>query len=334
MAQPIRIGLLGGGHFIRARHIPTLLKLSDRFEIAAVYSRSQASTDAVNEALPEPVPAYHDVDELLARDDIDAVDIVLPIHVTPDFIQKALLAGKHVMSEKPVAPTVAEGKTLIKFYDDHRNLVWKIAENWRYLPALNHAMGWLESGKIGKPILAHFVSHVDMSPSNPYYQSPWRRDGSFPGGFLLDVGVHHVSLFRMLLGEITAVNALTMQMKEDLPPADTMSVALQFERGLLASYGVTFAGASSESTMITVVGENGAIRFDRKKAELIAGDEHETIAINDDVNGMEGEFIAFADAIQNGKPHLNTPETCLQDVVVVEAILNSAGNPQAITSVL
>jgi len=119
-------------------------------------------------------------------------------------------------------------------------------------------------------------------------------------------------------------------MKEDLPPADTMSVALEFESGVLASYAVTFVGSSSETTMITIAGEKGAIRFDRKKAELITEDETQTVLIEDDANGMVAEFSAFANAIQNGIPHLNTPETCLQDVAVVEAILQSATQPQLV----
>ena len=104
---PVRLGMIGAGLFARDAHVPALYSLDDDFVIAAVYSRTADSADKLNALLPEPADVYTDLDALLARDDIDAVDVLLPITLQPAIIQKALAAGKHVLSEKPVAPDVA-----------------------------------------------------------------------------------------------------------------------------------------------------------------------------------------------------------------------------------
>lgn len=93
-----------------------------------MYSRSSTSTAALanlaQETLSVPatdITSYSDdaagLDELLARQDISAVIIVLPLTHQPDIVLKALKAGKHVLSEKPVAKDVESALNLIKTYE-------------------------------------------------------------------------------------------------------------------------------------------------------------------------------------------------------------------------
>ena len=90
---------------------------------------SSASAGALADLLPQPVDVYQDIDALLERDDIEAVDIVLPISIQPEIVAKALAAGKHVISEKPVAPSVADGQQLVDLYRQYPDLVWMVAES-------------------------------------------------------------------------------------------------------------------------------------------------------------------------------------------------------------
>jgi len=91
------------------------------------------------------------LDDLLRRSDINAVIIALPIKNQPEYVRKALQAGKHVLSEKPVAENVNEAKDLIKWYRseiDTSKVSWGVAENFRYLNTFDHAAE--EVRKIGK----------------------------------------------------------------------------------------------------------------------------------------------------------------------------------------
>lgn len=66
----------------------------------------------------------------------------LPIENQPDYIRQALLAGKHVLSEKPVAENLKDAQELIRWYHgeiDSKKIFWAVAENYRYLNSLNHA---------------------------------------------------------------------------------------------------------------------------------------------------------------------------------------------------
>jgi predicted dehydrogenase len=82
------------------------------------------------------------LDDVLARSDIGAVIIALPIKNQPEYIRKALLAGKHVLSEKPVAENVKEAVELIKWYRAEivgKGVTWAVAENQRYLASFIRA---------------------------------------------------------------------------------------------------------------------------------------------------------------------------------------------------
>ena len=82
------------------------------------------------------------MDDLLARTDIDGVIIALPILNQPAYIRKALSAGKHVFSEKPITENTREAKELLEWYKskmDPKKSSWAVAENNRFLPSYNEA---------------------------------------------------------------------------------------------------------------------------------------------------------------------------------------------------
>lgn len=88
------------------------------------------------------------LDDVLARSDIGAVIIALPIKNQPEYIRKALSAGKHVLSEKPVAENVKEAVELIKWYRSEivgKGVTWAVAENQRYLATFIRAAEALQS---------------------------------------------------------------------------------------------------------------------------------------------------------------------------------------------
>jgi predicted dehydrogenase len=325
--SPIRLAMIGAGLFARDAHVPAILSHDDLFHITAVCSRTEESARKLADLLPYSTEVLTDVDALLARDDIDAVDVVMPIETMPDIVEKALRSGKHVISEKPIAPDVATGKALLAV-PRAAGQVWMLAENWRYEEAHSTAAKAIADGIIGKPITCSWSLFIDMSPSNKYYSTEWRRTGTFPGGFLLDGGVHHVAALRMILGEIESVAAYTAQMRPDLPPAETLSAALRFESGVIGSYTVTYAAGSAFPQPLVIVGEKGSLKLDRSEVEIAVDGERTRHTFT--YKGVDAELAAFAAAIQQGEPHLNTPEAGLQDVAVAEAMLQSAETGQRI----
>ena len=171
-------------------HLPALAASGETAPVLkAVYSRSEKSSSDLAAAavvalkLNEPPSIYHDgdsstdLDALLARADITAVIVVLPITLQPSIVLRALAAGKHVLSEKPVAPDVEQGRNLISTYRQEyqpKGLIWRVAENYEAEPGIRKAGEVIRSGKIGKVIFfkAVVVNHIDKE--SKFYKTPWR----------------------------------------------------------------------------------------------------------------------------------------------------------------
>lgn len=318
---PLRIALLGAGTFVRDAHLPALQQLRDQFEIVAVFSRTRQTAEALAARIDPRPDVYTSMGDVLAREDVDAVDIVLPIEQLAAAVDMALAAGKHIISEKPITPTVEEGKKLLSVYSHHQSQVWMVAENWRYEAAFIRAAEVLPD--IGRPLLCHWALHLGVLPGAKYYITEWRRSGTFPGGFLMDGGVHHVAAMRLVVGEIGHVSALTAQMRPDLPPADTLTASLQFDSGLIGSYSVTYANIAPVPSHLTVVGENGALQVNRDFLQVSVNGQSRQDSLAPS-QGVTDELAAFARAVTEGKAHRNSPQQALQDVAVVEAMLRSA----------
>jgi predicted dehydrogenase len=184
-------------------HLPALAALSAQGEapvLKAVYSRTEKSAqdlaNAATTTLPSPSPdVYHDaaggaggLDALLSRADIAAVVLVLPISLQPRIILKALAAHKHVLSEKPLAPSVSEGRRLLSVYDAQyrmKGLVWRVAENFEAESGYRVAGRAIKEGRIGRVLFfgARVVNYIDQE--SKWYQTPWRTVPDVSESFII-----------------------------------------------------------------------------------------------------------------------------------------------------
>jgi predicted dehydrogenase len=328
------MALLGAGAFARDAHLPSLLRHPDTFEIVAIYSRTLATAQSLAEQIPYAVELFTDMAALLARPDIEAVEILLPHAVMPSAIRQTFAAGKHLLSEKPIAPDVATGRELLEHYahlhTTSPNLVWMVGENWRYEDAFRKAAEFIRSGLIGTPLTCHWAVYTPITANSKYYHTLWRRDSSSPGGFVMDSGVHHLAALRLLFGEVIQVSATVRQNSPDLPPADTIAATLTFANGVIGTYLATYAIGAPWPPHLYVGGTEGSLRIQRKEIELTRDGITERIE-TEGFDGVEKELLAFAASIRANTPYLTTPVEALRDLAVVEAMLASAatGRPVA-----
>lgn len=173
----------------RSAHLPALASIGATVDIKAVYSRSSKSSTSFAEAAQETLGLKHQLDvyneedagrsldALLARSDIQGVIVVLPITLQPDIVRKALAAGKHVLSEKPVAPDVASGRALIEEYEAKykpQGLVWRVAENFETEPAFQAARNIVHGGKLGTIKFYNARGYSWVDTHSKWYNTPWR----------------------------------------------------------------------------------------------------------------------------------------------------------------
>lgn len=328
--QPVRIGLVGAGIFMRDAHLPSLVRLPGDFEVVAVYSRREASAAQLVQQLATPARIYTDYAALLADPVVEAVDIVLPIPIMIPFVEEALASGKHVISEKPIAMDRATAQALMAVHHQQERQVWMVAENWRYESAFVQAGELVRRGEIGAPLTCHGAFYAPNLPGGKYYGSAWRESGQVRGGYLLDGGVHHVAILRLIVGEIVETGATITQIAPHLPPADTISAHLRFANGAIGSYFASYGVAAPWPPYLYVVGGQGTLRVQRGEVEVSSGGSTRTIQCPK-FDGVERELAAFAAAVRDGAPHINTPEEGERDVAVVEAWLQSAVSGRTMT---
>ncbi|KAL2811609.1 hypothetical protein BJX63DRAFT_444028 [Aspergillus granulosus] len=338
----IGVALLGAGVFAKKEHLPAI-KLCPSLSLKAVYSRSQTSAENFVAAADEEIEAYFDspgipsksLDDLLKRDDIAAVIIAVAIPVAPDIIKRALAAGKHVLSEKPIAPDVKTARELMEYHHKQTtSVIWAVGENFRFWESVHKAVSILTEMR-GSLITFSVTAYSFMDATNPYYHSDWRQKPIFQGGYLLDGGVHFAAVLRTLLGalgrKVNRVSAYTTSFQAHLPPVDTVHAVLRTDNGRSGTY-VSSVGIQAKRVMeFEIVTDKGSVTYRPFQMEIVVkreqGGEWEEQSLPAPLMwGVKEEVAAFAEGISTGKldSKLSTLDA-LEDLRIVEAMLRSGG---------
>jgi predicted dehydrogenase len=328
-----RLALAGcGSSFACEAHIPALQQLEREglVELVALCSRTEDSLSRAAEKYGErKLKRYKHLDSVLADPEIDLVDLVLPIAAMPEAISASLHAGKHVISEKPCAPTVAQ---CLELLNDYASLdsppFWAVAENWRFKSTPRIVERIVKSGRIGTIYLADFIHLTRAVPS-----IDWRGSSDYPGGHLVGWGVHFIALLRQVVGEIAQVSATVSQHRTYLPPADSLTAAINFENGAEGSFQLSFAlppfAGRAHVPELTLIGSEGTLHVDFNTNVIALRDlaTERLISVPDDsfVQGGVHRLLAHClGALQHSSPLRSSPSEALRDVAVMEAMLESS----------
>ncbi len=195
------VGVVGCGG-ISGVHIPVLMNL-EGVEIRAVCDvRPERAKAAAEKTGAEIAP---DFEALIAREDIDAVHILTPHYLHAPMAIAALRAGKHVLTEKPMATTLADARAMIAADDEPGTGRLGVIFQNRYNPATQKLKEIIASGTPGKFIGAR--ANVSWHREGPYYtESGWRGAlATEGGGTLINQSIHTLDLLSYLGGPIARV---------------------------------------------------------------------------------------------------------------------------------
>ena len=187
----IRWGILSTAKIGTEKVIPAMKQC--RFgEVAAIASRSKVTAEAEARRLGIP-QAYGSYEELLADQSIDAIYNPLPNHLHVPWSIKALEAGKHVLCEKPIGLTSAEGQQLVEAGQRHPKLKLMEAFMYRHHPQWQKAKALVKDGEIGElRTVQTCFSYFNDNPADI------RNQANIGGGGLMDIGCYPISLSRFL----------------------------------------------------------------------------------------------------------------------------------------
>jgi predicted dehydrogenase len=321
---PLNVALIGAGILATGSHAPVLQQLSQNFNCVAVWSRN--FDNAQNLATKLGAAPTTDLEQIWNSPEIDAVIMATPIDVQSDMVLQALQAGKHILSEKPVAINMEKAQALVEEYEaafDQR-LVWNVAGNFRYQPAIRFAKKALS--EIGKPFLVSLRVRAPYLKSSPFSEAMWRNNPSWYGGMIVEAFVHASSMLRGLFGTPISVSAHTSSRTKHIPSIDTMTAQVTWADDIQGTVSLTYASTQHEFEL-EVIGSEGrmVLSRDEKGAGYRLFVENSGTRYHQDIpfGGLEGEMLAFSDSIQYAAPRFNTPRDALSDLELVEACLES-----------
>lgn len=248
----MRVGIVGTG-FMGTTH-------------AAAWAETPATlTGFVAEASPEaqPLAAQHNTrvypsfDALLTE--VDVIDLCTPTHLHHPMALQAAAAGKHIVCEKPLARTVAQGREMIAACRN-ANVKLLVAHVVRFFPEYALARQTVASGQIGRPAVIR-LARGSYRPTKP--AGNWFFDFEKSGGMLLDLMIHDFDYARWLAGEVESVFAKSVSHTHSGAAIDYALAILKHTSGALSH--VTGAWAYPPPTFRTrleIAGDAGLIEFD------------------------------------------------------------------------
>jgi UDP-N-acetyl-2-amino-2-deoxyglucuronate dehydrogenase len=255
--RKIRIALVGCGR-IAQKHFEAIAAHNDRIELVAV-----CDTDPV--ALAAAIKrtgtrGFGSLEELLAASEVDVVALCTPSGLHPSQTIQLAAAGRHVITEKPMATRWLDGKRMVEACDAANVRLFVVKQNRRNatLQMLKRAVEQKRFGRIYMVNLNVFWSR----PQEYYHSAKWRGTWEFDGGALMNQASHYVDLIDWLIGPVESVQAYTATLARDIQVEDSAVVGIRWRSGALGSMNVTMlAYPKNYEGSITVLGEKGTVRI-------------------------------------------------------------------------
>ena len=254
--RKVRFGVIGCGR-IAFKHFEAIASHSDRAELVAI-------CDNQPERLSESAKlvdarAYDDYRELLSNPEIDAVVLATPSGLHFQQTLAAAAAGKHVVTEKPMATRWKDGMHMVEACDKSNVYLFVVKQNRRNstLQMLKRAIQAKRFGRIYMVTINVFWSR----PQEYYDQDYWRGTWEFDGGALMNQASHYVDLVDWMVGPVESLQCYTATLGRDIEVEDTAVVAVRWRSGALGSINVTMLTYPKNlEGSITILGEKGSVR--------------------------------------------------------------------------
>jgi predicted dehydrogenase len=311
MAKPLNIGMIGYG-FMGKAHSNAYRRVSNFFDLEyqpilkAVCARNaEAAQQFADKWGYESVET--DWKQLIARDDIDAVDICVPNNLHKEIAIACAKAGKMILCEKPIALNAEEGEEMCAAVEDAgvANIVWY---NYRRVPAVTFAKQIIERGDLGRIFhyRANFLQDWTIAEDLPQGGAAlWRLDVNAAGsGVTGDLLAHCIDTAIWLNGSINNVSAMTETFVKERMHTETGKVEpvgiddacafmCRFENGSMGLFESTrYARGHKALYTFEINGEHGSLKWDLHDLNRLEYFNHKDVG---DVRGWRSIHVTDGD---------------------------------------
>jgi UDP-N-acetyl-2-amino-2-deoxyglucuronate dehydrogenase len=251
-----KLALVGCGR-ISKNHFDALRKI-EGLTIAAVCDIVPERAEAAG--VQEGVAAFTSYEEMLQRAECDIVTVCTPsgLHAAQGAL--AARAGKHVITEKPMAITLGQADELVKACDDAGVFLFVVKQN-RLNPPIQLLRRAVDKGRFGRIFMANTTVRWQR-PQDYYDAAPWRGTWEFDGGAIMNQASHYVDLIQWLVGPVESVMAKTATQARRIEAEDSGVALLKFRSGALGVIEVNvLTYPRNLEGSITILGEKGSVKI-------------------------------------------------------------------------
>jgi 2-hydroxy-4-carboxymuconate semialdehyde hemiacetal dehydrogenase len=303
MAEPIRIALAGAGAF-GIKHLDALRQI-EGVSITSIISRriDQAQEVAAKYGAPH---AGTELEEALARDDVDAVILCTPTQMHAAQTIACLKAGKHVQVEIPLADSLADAEAVLAAHEGSR-LVAMVGHTRRFNPSHQYLHKRIVAGDLAiqqMDVQTYFFRRTNMNALG--------APRSWTDHLLWHHAAHTVDLFAYQTGApIVAAHAMQGPIHPTLGIAMDMSIQLRSQTGAICTLSLSFNNDGPLGTFFRYICDNGT--FIARYDDLVDGREKpiDVSQVDVSMNGIELQDREFIAAIRQGRE----PNSSVQQVL-------------------
>ncbi|HYN80789.1 MAG TPA: Gfo/Idh/MocA family oxidoreductase [Gemmatimonadaceae bacterium] len=255
-SKVFRIALVGCGRISR-NHIEAIERV-DGLALVAACDASEDRARAVAE--PRGIPWHTSYEKMLAEVPSHIVAIATPSGYHPAQGVLAAKAGRHVVTEKPMAISLKGADELVQACDAAGVHLFVVKQNRLNAPVqmLKRAV---DRGRFGRLYLANCTVRWTR-PQEYYEQAPWRGTWEFDGGAFMNQASHYVDLIQWIVGPVENVMAKTATLGRKIETEDTGVAILRFRSGALGVIEVTMLTyPQNMEGSLTVLGEKGTVKI-------------------------------------------------------------------------
>lgn len=330
MRNTVRFGIIGVGSVWRYHKMGS--KNNPKIEFVSAYDINETSLKSAEKF--SKLKIYRNLDAFL-KSDIDAVLILVPHYLHKDMVVSAAEAGKHILCEKPMAPTLEECDEMI-IATKKAGVKFMIAENHRFLPVHQLIKSMLERDFIGDVFLGRTYEGAYCTPNQFLDPDLWHFSyDKGGGGVVSDQGVHKFTMLNWFLGEVDSAQCW-LSKTVDSPPTkgeDTAIILLRYKCGAMITVDLSSTVIHPLTNRTELHGTKGSILEDHSWSDPIR-----VFSSHPDAE-VKGEFYSpkiehgpypqyykismgkeddyFADCILENKQPQFTPQEARQGVGVV-----------------
>lgn len=324
----IRLGVIGLGLIWLRAHKPTLATFQETITPIALCDTSAERRATAASDFPT-AQLLTDYRTLLQLQEIDAVLVLTPIAYNAPIALAALEAGKHVIMEKPIARSVAEGQQLVETARRRGRHLF-VLEQLAYRQAESTLAAQLASGVIGDLVLWERVQHLEADTAQGamrYDSTPWRKEANFPLGALFDGGIHLIAAHSKVFGTPEKVTATGRKLRAGYGDFDQVTMFFEYATGVTGLFSHS-AYLPPAKNYFHLHGTSGVISVEPQRLLIEQGGQPATIIDLPAEHAYTSMWQALLAAYQRGEEPYYTAGRALQDVAILEAVAQSIQHQQ------